>query len=47
MDNAMFHKRKDMVEAIEKKGIVLKCLPPYSLDLNPIEKNRAQAKLTI
>lgn len=38
MDNAAFHKRKDIVEAIEREGHVLLWLPPYSPDLNPIEK---------
>ncbi|WP_444998609.1 IS630 family transposase [Aliikangiella sp. IMCC44359] len=44
MDNASFHKRKDICEAIEKKGCILQWLPPYSPDLNPIEKKWAQAK---
>lgn len=44
MDNATFHKRKDMIEAIESRGCVVKFLPPYSPDLNPIEKMWAQAK---
>ena len=33
-----------MIDAIEKKGCTLKFLPPYSPDLNPIEKKWAQAK---
>lgn len=44
MDNATFHKRRDMFEAIEKAKVILKFLPPYSPDLNPIEKKWAQAK---
>lgn len=44
MDNATFHKRDDMREAIAKQGFVLEYLPPYSPDLNPIEKKWAQAK---
>ena len=44
MDNATFYKRQDMIDAIEKKGCTLKFLPPYSPDLNPIEKKWAQAK---
>ena len=44
MDNARFHKRADMVEAIERSGALLEFLPPYSPDLNPIEKKWAQAK---
>jgi len=44
MDNATFHKREDMKEAIGKQGHILEYLPPYSPDLNPIEKKWAQAK---
>lgn len=44
LDNATFHKRKDMETAIEKQGHALVFLPPYSPDLNPIEKKWAQAK---
>ena len=44
LDNASFHKRSDTREALEKKGHRLLFLPPYSPDLNPIEKKWAQAK---
>jgi transposase len=44
MDNAPFHKRKDIQEAFHKKNVILEYLPPYSPDLNPIEKKWAQAK---
>ena len=44
MDNASFHKRADIIEAIENHGCVLELLPPYSPDLNPIERKWAQAK---
>ena len=44
MDNATFHKRADMLEAIKQHGATLEFLPPYSPDLNPIEKKWAQAK---
>ena len=44
MDNVTFHKGKDMQDLIEKKGHRLLYLPPYSPDLNPIEKKWAQAK---
>jgi transposase len=44
MDNATFHKGKEMQEIIEKSGHILLYLPPYSPDLNPIEKKWAQAK---
>ena len=37
MANASFHKRQDMVTAINHAGCVLEFLPPYSPDLNPIE----------
>ncbi len=44
MDNASFHKRQDMKEAIKDAGHTLEYLPPYSPDLNPIEHKWAQAK---
>jgi len=44
MDNATFHKRNDTIYAIEKSGHRILFLPPYSPDLNPIEKKWAQAK---
>ncbi len=44
MDNASFHKRQDIQEAITQAGHILEYLPPYSPDLNPIEKKWAQAK---
>lgn len=44
MDNASFHKRNDMLEEIQKYGCTLEFLPPYSPDLNPIEKKWAQVK---
>ena len=44
MDNASFHKREDMLDAIEQHGCTLEFLPPYSPDLNPIEKKWAQVK---
>jgi len=44
MDNVSFHKRTDMIEAIELSGALLEFLPPYSPDLNPIEKKWAQVK---
>lgn len=44
MDNATFHKRKDTTELIEDAGHTILWLPPYSPDLNPIEKKWAQAK---
>jgi transposase len=44
MDNATFHKGADMVKALENAGHTLLYLPPYSPDLNPIEKKWAQVK---
>lgn len=44
MDNAAFHKRNDMREALETAGHTLIYLPPYSPDLNPIEHKWAHAK---
>ena len=44
MDNATFHKRLDMIEAIEEHGCIVEFLPAYSPDLNPIEHKWAQAK---
>lgn len=44
LDNATFHKRNDAIAAIKKHGHILEFLPPYSPDLNPIEKKWAQAK---
>lgn len=44
MDNATFHKGKDMIKALEIEEHTLLYLPPYSPDLNPIEKKWAQAK---
>jgi len=39
--SATFHKRNDALEAIEKAGHTVEFLPPYSPDLNPIEKKWA------
>jgi len=44
MDNATFHKRDDSSGAIIGQGHDILFLPPYSPDLNPIEKKWAQAK---
>jgi transposase len=44
MDNATFHKRSDIALMLEKENHTLLFLPPYSPDLNPIEKKWAQAK---
>ena len=44
MDNASFHKRADIHNSLTEAGFFLEYLPPYSPDLNPIEKKWAQAK---
>ena len=44
MDNASFHKRYDIQDAIRNQGFILEYLPPYSPDLNPIERKWAQVK---
>lgn len=44
LDNATFHKRHDAMLAIEQAEHTVEFLPPYSPDLNPIEKKWAQAK---
>ncbi|MCW5607732.1 MAG: IS630 family transposase [Nitrosomonas sp.] len=44
MDNATFHKRQDIRNAIQNAGHTLEYLPVYSPDLNPIEHKWAQAK---
>jgi transposase len=44
MDNATFHKRQDVKDAIAKAGHILEYLPAYSPDLNPIEPKWAQSK---
>ena len=44
MDNASFHKSLLVREAIEAAGCKLVYLPPYSPDLNPIEKFWANLK---
>ena len=47
MDNATFHKSSKTEELIEKAGCKLLFLPPYSPDLNPIEKFWANLKAKI
>lgn len=44
MDNASFHKSKKTQDLIESVGCKLIFLPPYSPDLNPIEKFWANMK---
>lgn len=47
LDNASFHKSKISVEIIEKAGCEILFLPPYSPDLNPIEKFWANFKKAV
>ncbi len=44
LDNASFHKNKDMQDDVIKAGYILEYLPAYSPDLNLIEHKWAQAK---
>lgn len=44
IDHASFHKVTEMKDAIQAAEYTLEYLPPYSPDLNPIEKKWAQAK---
>ena len=44
MNNASFHQRQDIQQAMSKAGYLLDYLPPYSPVLNPIEHTWAQAK---
>lgn len=47
LDNATFHKSPKTKELIESAGCKLLFLPPYSPDLNPIEKYWANFKAEI
>jgi transposase len=47
MDNAAFHKSAKTKELIEQSSCQLLFLPPYSPDLNPIEKFWAWLKKKI
>jgi len=44
LDGASFHKRSDIRQIIEQNGYIMEFLPPYSPDLNPIERKWSQAK---
>lgn len=44
MDNLQAHKRVGAVRAIERAGCSVAYLPPYSPDLNPIEKMWSKVK---
>jgi transposase len=47
LDNLGAHKSRAVREAIERAGATLRCLPPYSYDLNPIESGWALIKKRI
>lgn len=47
MDNAAFHKSQNTLELVNTAGCELVFLPPYSPDLNPIEKFWANLKKKI
>lgn len=47
MDNASFHKSQRTKELIENAGHQLLYLPPYSPDLNPIEKKWSHVKTKV
>ncbi len=44
MDNLPAHKPRGVREAIERAGAVLRFLPPYSPDFNPVENAFAKLK---
>lgn len=44
MDNAAFHKKKDIREISNRHGHNVLFLPPYSPDFNPIEQDFANIK---
>lgn len=44
MDNASFHRKKKLRDIAMRYGVNLKFFPPYSPDLNPIEKVWANLK---
>jgi hypothetical protein len=44
MDNAAFHRKSKLYEIASRYNVVVLFLPPYSPDLNPIEKSWANLK---
>ena len=44
MDNVRFHKSPGVRKLIEEAGATLEFLPPYSPDMNPIEKSFSKLK---
>ena len=47
MDNVSFHKSSKIKDEIEKVGAKILYLPPYSPELNPIEKMWSKIKKTL
>jgi transposase len=47
LDNATFHKSSERKRIVEAAGCRLLFLPPYSPDLNPIEKCWANVKVKL
>jgi transposase len=47
MDNASFHHSDRILQMCRDAGVILLYLPPYSLDLNPIEEFFAELKAFI
>ena len=47
MDNASIHKSDETIKLIEQANCKILFLPPYSPDLNPIEKVWARIKAKI
>jgi transposase len=47
MDNLSSHKSTSTLLKIESKGVEVRFLPPYSPDLNPIEKIFAKVKASL
>ena len=47
IDNARFHKSKEIIELIEAVGCKVLFLPPYSPEFNPIEHAWAHVKNAI
>lgn len=44
LDNATFHRKTILIEIAQRFGCIVWFLPPYSPDLNPIEKRWAWLK---
>ncbi len=47
LDNASFHKSKRLQDSFNQHNIILEFLPPYSPELNPIEKLWGLIKRTL